>query len=291
MYGRGACDTLGPLVSALWAMLALKRSGTRHATMLLEIVPGEEDCVGLGTLTSIARGYRADAAVVLEPTAGVPRCASRGGCRFEITASGRAVHGTVKWLGVDAIGLVRQVLAALEAMEQRWNDRSDALFDLYPLARPITPDRLDAGRWQGMVADEALCAGYLELLPGDDLAAMQTRFERELLADLSARGVDPARVRVMFSEVYAGHRTDPGAPLCLGARAAFEASSRPFPGWAAFNSGCEAGIRSGLHGTPTLVWGPGDLAHAHAVDERVDLAEVQAVAGMFAHLTGHQGLT
>ena len=144
-----------------------------------------------------------------------------------------------------------------------------------------------------MVADEAMCAGYLELLPGDELGRMQSRFRDELLADVAARGVDPSRLRVSFSEVYSGHRTNPDLPLGVAARAAFEASSRSWPGWAGFNSGCEAGIRSTVHGTQTLVWGPGDLAHAHAADERVDLAQVRAVAGMFKRLAeiGHKGLS
>ena len=63
------------------------------------MVPGEEDCVTLGTLTSVVRGHTADAAIVLEPTEGQPRNASRPGLRFEVTCRGRAVHGTVKWLG------------------------------------------------------------------------------------------------------------------------------------------------------------------------------------------------
>ena len=37
----------------------------RRGSVLLELVPGEEDCVGLGTLTSAMRGWNADAVVVL----------------------------------------------------------------------------------------------------------------------------------------------------------------------------------------------------------------------------------
>jgi acetylornithine deacetylase len=60
VFGRGACDDKGPLVGALWAMLALRRTHPHGlaADVLLELVPGEEDSVGLGTLTGIVRGYR-----------------------------------------------------------------------------------------------------------------------------------------------------------------------------------------------------------------------------------------
>lgn len=290
IYGRGACDTKGPLVSALWSMLALKRAfpAGLAGDVLLEVIPGEEDCVGLGTLTSIARGWRADAAVILEPTQNQPRCASRGGCRFEITATGRAVHGTVKWLGVDAIGIIHQVQTALAAMEGRWNDRAaDELFAPYPFARPMTLDRIEGGArgWQGMVCDRCSCAGYLELLPRDDIATMQRRFRDDLLREVC--GIDPSRLRVEFSEVYSGHRTGPAGPLCNAALRALNDLNTAAPawnGWAAFNSGCEAGIRWMMYETQTLVWGPGDLSQAHAADEFVGRAELRAAAGMFARL-------
>jgi len=171
LYGRGACDDKGPLISALWAMAAIGADWDEktHGDVLLELVPGEEDCVGLGTLTSVARGYRPDASIVLEPTGGLPRCASRGGCRFEITCRGRAVHGTVKWLGEDAILLLQQVLIALQQMENKWQkEAEDPLFAAFPILRPITVDAVNGGVWQGMVCDLATCAGYLELLPRVD---------------------------------------------------------------------------------------------------------------------------
>jgi len=53
--------------------------------LLVEIIPGEEDCVGLGHADEPgARGIRADGVVVLEPTECQPRrCLSRGGVPFE----------------------------------------------------------------------------------------------------------------------------------------------------------------------------------------------------------------
>ncbi len=294
IYGRGACDTKGPLVAALWAMLALASDADARPSgdVVLEVVPGEEDCVGLGTMSSVLRGYRADASVVLEPTNNIPRCASRAGCRFEIETLGRSVHGTVKWLGADAIDLMRRVQTALVEIESRWNERSaDPLFNGYPIARPVTVDTIHGGEWQGMVCDLCRLGGYLELLPGDDRDAMMRRFSRELEDAIRAAGVEPDRVRVSFTEQYAGHRLDPlESSLCSAAEAVAKEASREHPdaprwkAWSAFNSGCEAGVRPALHGTPTLVWGPGDLSLAHAVDERIAMRDVRLAAEMFARL-------
>jgi acetylornithine deacetylase len=291
-YGRGACDVKGPLVSALWAMQSLRvaHPDGLDGDVMLELIPGEEDCVTLGTVTSVARGYTADACIVLEPTESLPRNASRPGCRFEITCSGKSVHGTVKWLGEDAIELGRIVLDILPVLQGRWNDRAaDPLFASYPIARPVTVDLIRGGDWQGMISDRCLIAGYLELLPADEPAAWRERFNTGLRGELTQRGQDDRRISICFPEEYAGHWLSDDYPLCRTALGIVEDSRNllqniglQWNGWQGFNSGCEAGLRAGLLGTPTLVWGPGSLAQAHAVDEFVEFSQVRAVAGMFA---------
>ena len=289
IYGRGACDVKGGLVSALWALSALsdKSIDDFGGEIIVEVIPGEEDCVGLGTMTSLVRGYTADAAIVVEPTESMPRNASRGGCRFEITALGKAVHGTVKWLGQDAIVLMRKILESLDLMEKKWNSYpGNEAFRAYPILRPVTVDSLKGGQWQGMVCDRCTCAGYLELLPEDDREKWKGEFHSELLRNLKGLGVlETGGIEIRFSEQYDGHYTSPESKVCQIAEqsvlARIDAKSR-WNGWLGFNSGCEAGVRWTHRKTPTLVWGPGSLAQAHAVDEYVEFTEVQQTALLLA---------
>ncbi len=267
-YGRGACDVKGAIASALWAMLAIKEAYPEglNGDILLELVPGEEDCVTLGTITSIARGHSADGCIVLEPTEGLPRCASRGGCRYEIQCGGRAVHGTVKWLGEDAIELASEVLSALKVLEQKWNDpQADALFKTMPIARPTTTDLIHGGDWQGMICDHCMIAGYLELLPSDELGEWKQRLTRELPGQIAKQirakgqaGLNQGildlekRVKVSFPEEYQGHRMDVLSQICAVAEVAvaelqdlLKNNALQWQGWSGFNSGCEAGVGSG----------------------------------------------
>lgn len=285
VFGRGACDTKGPLTSALLAMEVLKTlPAEARGDIYLELIPGEEDCVGLGTLTSVARGYKPDGLIVLEPTECQPRCASRGGSRFEIICTGKSIHGTVKWQGIDAIAMLRDALACLERMEQIFSDSlSEILFSNYPLQRPITVDVVNGGRWQGMICDWAKCAGYFEYLPQDDTEHWQGLFVDQLHRGMIARGHRPEHINIRFVESYQGHMLAPEHPLAASAAEAVARSAVTPARWQAFNSGCEAGVRATLFSTPTLVWGPGSLVHAHAVDERVEWAQVERVAEMFVH--------
>jgi acetylornithine deacetylase len=281
--GRGSCDTKGPLVSALWAFLLLKKKYPEGlpGDLYLEIVPGEEDCVGIGTYGSVNRGYRADAAIVLEPTESIPRCASRGGLRFAVEAKGRAIHGTVRWLGKDAILSMRKVLSAIDEVQDEWNDRNaDPLFATYPIARPIAVDKISGGKWQGMVCDSCRCEGYLETLPSDDLDIMRQKFITDISAKLPGEDLE-----FIFTENYLGHYTSPESDLCKAAEFAVENTPQDeFSGWdswSAFNSGCESGIRTRLFGTPTIIWGPGSVEHAHSPNERVKFDDIRYCAEVF----------
>lgn len=279
LFGLGSCDTKGPLVSALWAMFVINKMHPEgiDGNIFLEVVPGEEDCVGVGTLGSVARGYSADAMIVLEPTDSYPCCASRGGLRFAVEAKGRAIHGTVRWLGRDAILSMRRVLSAIDELQDEWNNSSSSLFSEFPYARPMAVDKISGGKWQGMVCDRCRCEGYLETLPEDDLMKIKERFERELTAKLP-----DDEIELHFTENYSGHYTSPENPLCEAAKDAFESvNSSPMSRWKAFNAGCESGIRAKLSGTPTLVWGPGKVEHAHSPDEKVNFDSVRKCAEMF----------
>ncbi|MCP5368857.1 MAG: M20/M25/M40 family metallo-hydrolase, partial [Hyphomicrobiales bacterium] len=64
MYGRGAGDMKAGLVGCLYAYKAVRRAGfTPTADIFLQSVI-EEECTGNGALACLARGYRADAAVI-----------------------------------------------------------------------------------------------------------------------------------------------------------------------------------------------------------------------------------
>ena len=280
IFGRGACDTKGPLIAALWAMSILNQIAPSIdcGDIMLELIPGEEDSVGLGTLGSIKRGYRADAAIILEPTENIPRCASRGGLRFSIAAKGKSIHGTVKWDGKDAIESIRKVLDCLGRLENEWNVRNaDNLFEQYPIARPITVDKIYGGEWQGMVCDICKCEGYLELLPGDDINIWPDKFRSELSAMLPEEDLD-----IVFSETYFGHRTSPDSELCRCVESVLNDSKKILQWkWSGFNSGCESGVRASLHKTPTLVWGPGSVRYAHSPNEQIVFKDIQLCAELF----------
>jgi len=75
---RGSCDMKAGLTANVFAVQTLQALGFRpSADVLLESVIGEESG-GVGTLTTIVKGFKADAAIITEPT-GLHACPVQSG--------------------------------------------------------------------------------------------------------------------------------------------------------------------------------------------------------------------
>ena len=143
-----------------------------------------------------------------------------------------------------------------------------------------------------MVCDDCLVGGYLDLLPTDDPADWQQRFADTLTAGLAANRWSAEDVTIAFPENYLGHQTDSGSPLCpiaestVRLRPADPDNVAPWSGWAAFNSGCEAGLRANLLG-PDAGLGAGQFGPgARRRRVRRPGATSGAVAGQFVRFIG-----
>ena len=108
------------LAAAAIALKAAKRLGVEpRRNILFQSVVGEETG-GLGTLAAIERGYRADAAVITEPT-GLELCPVQAGAlSFRLHVRGKAAHGAMRASGVSAVekfGMERGRLVAYDDHE------------------------------------------------------------------------------------------------------------------------------------------------------------------------------
>ena len=131
VYGRGALDMKGGLCCALYAAKAIHDAGVRlPGKLIIESVIGEEDG-GVGTLAAIERGYRADGAIVVEPTELIVAPAQAGALNFRVTVPGLAAHGCIREEGVSAIEKFVPIYESLMAR------RYSACGAGFAVARPV----------------------------------------------------------------------------------------------------------------------------------------------------------
>ncbi len=286
LRGRGACDMKAGLVAARWAVRALRASGVPlRGDVLVASVEGEEDG-GLGTFGLLRRGWTADACVVPEPTSLdlVPACA--GALTFRIIVRGHATHASRRTDGVSAIEKLWPVWQALVELERIRNAEVDPLLERWPIAYPLSIGTVHAGDWPSSVPDLLVAEGRLGVALDEDPADARAALEAAVATACSADGwlrAHPAEVEWWGGQFSSG-RLPAESDLLARVRAAHRAvSDRRIEAWGA-PYGSDLRLLNGIGGIPTLHYGPGDSALAHAPDESVPLMEVVTTARVLALL-------
>ncbi len=100
LYGRGAFDMKGGVAAMMVAADRARRKGLRGDVMVACVA--DEEYASFGTEQVVAR-FRADAAIVTEPSHLEVTIAHKGFVWFDILVNGRAAHGSRPDLGIDAI--------------------------------------------------------------------------------------------------------------------------------------------------------------------------------------------
>jgi acetylornithine deacetylase len=278
VYGRGACDMKGGVVSALHALLALRESSLRGDVLFAAVV-GEEDG-GLGTYALLDRGWRADACVITEPTNLDLLVANGGALTFRLRVPGRASHASTRTAGVSAVEKFQPVFTALRALEAERNATVDPVMARWDVAYPLEVGTVRAGDWSSSVPDLLIAEGRygvaLDEPVGDARAAFEAAVADACRADpwLSDHPVTVewwggqfASGRCASDELIAGvARADGRSPAIGGA---------PY--------GSDLRLLAAA-GVPTLQYGPGEARYAHAPDERVPVAQVHHCTGTLVRL-------
>src|SRR5262245_20412969 len=104
VWGRGAVDMKGGVAAMISAIEAIQRAGIRlKGDVFLESVVDEETG-GPGTTQTVEHGYRADAAIVVEPT-GLQILPVEGGLEWlRVVVRGRSGHSANRYRTVHAGG-------------------------------------------------------------------------------------------------------------------------------------------------------------------------------------------
>ena len=266
LYGRGSCDTKGPMAALLAALGKWTRSAASRRSDVRWIVAataGEEQG-SLGAQALMKTGFKADFAVALEPTELRVVHAAKGILRVWIDVPGRAAHGAKPERGDNAVFRALPLITALKV-------------DLGPtLAKQRHPVlgrcSLNLGIVQGgreLNLVPAQCRLGLDIRVHPNFPAAEVL---RLLRAAIARHAPRAQLRIhREAPSFVTRRDDPWARSLRAAGS----------GWAAADWFCDANIFA-AHGIPAVAFGPGNIAQAHTKDEYI--AERELARGVEAFL-------
>ncbi len=120
IYGRGACDMKAGLASALFAAEAVRRAGVELAGSIEISGTVDEESGGFAGVAWLAgqgriSADRIDHVIIPEPLNVDRICVGhRGVYWFEVTTRGRIGHGSMPFLGVNAIAHMGLILDAMQ---------------------------------------------------------------------------------------------------------------------------------------------------------------------------------
>ena len=277
LYGRGSCDTKASVAAAFSALASVLPLRERRATISVAFTMGEE--LGHeGAKQLAASGFRADAAVIGEPTGLDVVAAHKGAVRWRMMTVGRSAHSSNPEKGCNAIVKMAAVIRALE-------DRLIPTFKerRHPLLGPPTlcVGRIEGGLQVNIVPDRCAIELDWRILPGETWDSARKELEAVLAP---ARAEDP-ELHVEIEEPYqsfAGLETRLDAPIVRLAREAVRRidGEHPVRGVAYGTDGAELSPA----GIPCVVLGPGDIAQAHTSTEYVEIQQVVKAAAIYREM-------
>ncbi len=277
VYGRGSCDMKGGLVTHLAALDALEAIGVRlKGDVSVAATVGEEDG-GLGALSTVLRGKRADAVLVTEPTELALVTACEGSLVFRITITGRAAHAATRNEGVSALEKFLPIFADLQAFETERNATlHHPLYDAFANKVPINVGVVRAGNWASTVPEMLEAEVRVGLLPGEELQAFKGLVTGRILA---AAARDPwltthPPVITFFGGQFIAAETPTDAPICEAIRKAHAAVTGRPPKTEAATYGADMRHFIAFGGMPCVMYGAGDIKLAHGPDENLPVAEL-----------------
>ena len=283
LYGLGSCDMKGGLMASIMAVRLLQEAeyDLPGDVTILSVV--DEEGGGNGTLGALLRGYRADAAVVCEPTGCAITRAHMGFLFFHMVTRGVALHSGTKWRGINAIEKNFLLTEALREMEHQW---------LMEYRHPLLPSpTLNLGVIRGGTAgstvpdscESKICLHYLpEVMERNAVV-------EEVLSRLQLRAQGDPWLREHPPEISiyqegGAFEMEEDHPFldCLKTSVAWGTGKAPVVNGSA--AGNDARLLRNIGKMPTVILGPGPLENCQMPDEWLPLDEYLQCILIYAHL-------
>lgn len=278
MYGRGAHDMKSGVACMVYAMDAIRDAGFEPAADVYVETVTEEESTGNGALSTLLRGYRADAALVPEPTGHTITRSQTGTIWFRLRVRGIPVHVAVAQDGSNAIMSAYVLIQALYAHTRKLNEAARASAWYADIKDPIkfNPGIIRGGDWASSTPAWCEVDCRIGLVPGTTPEEAMAGIEATVRAAAKGDGFlanNPPEI------VWTGFQTDPyvlepgseAEAVLAAAHASVHGGSLPERRTTAVNDTRYYGLYFDI---PGLCYGPKGEG-AHAFDERTSIEDLR----------------
>lgn len=283
MYGRGTADMKGGLMASVMAVQLLKDAGVELPGDVKITSVCDEEGGGNGSMQAIMSGQRADGVVVCEGTDNELILAHMGFVFFRVEFEGKPCHSGTKVDGVNAIDKAFKVIQALNEKEHSW---------LLKYKHMLLPSpNLNIGVIHGGSAGSTVpgecyfetCVHYLpnQMSHNQVVEEFKDVVDRVVKSDpwleehppkitiyQAGHGFEMELDHLFVNSFKNSHVTSLGKEV--------KVVGSP--------SGCDSRLWHNIAKMPTVQFGPGALAQAHATDEYVEIQQYLDCILIYANL-------
>jgi acetylornithine deacetylase/succinyl-diaminopimelate desuccinylase-like protein len=262
LHGRGACDTKGSAAAMLIALCELAESKNRPLeTEIIFAGLIDEENAQAGSRALVKSKFKANLAIVGEPTNLRIVTAHKGSLWLEMETRGKAAHGALPQFGKNAVHEMARIVDRLQ---------TDYVTQLRKRKHPLLGNPtvnvgvICGGAQPNIVPDYCTITIDRRTLPGET----ETGVKKEIKKFLRAKNLSAQIARKKLAPALP-LETNYKLPLV---QKFLKCAGQTGPIGVQFF--CDAAVLS-AGGIPSVVFGPGNIAQAHTADEWISLSELE----------------
>ncbi len=287
LYARGACDMKGFIACVLASVPLFKSRTLKEPVHLIVSYDEEVGCTGVRPLIArLGKDLpRPRAIIVGEPTSMAVIDAHKRIDAYRTIVHGREAHSSLPALGVNAISAAASLIGELDRIGAGIAKKeNDPRFE--PPFSTISVGTIKGGTAANIVPKTCAFHWQVRSLPTSSPAAVPrelTRFAGEALLPRMKQVTEEAGVEtesLNFVPAFVAGSASEAVALAL--KLTGETKTK------AVSYTTEAGLFE-LAGCPAVICGPGDIAQAHAADEYVSIAQLEACLAFLEGLAQELG--
>ncbi len=287
--GRGTSDQEGGMASMVYAGKIIKDLGlAREYTVVMVGTVQEEDCDGLCWQYIIKEsGIKPEFVVSTEPTDGGIYRGQRGRMEIRVDVEGVSSHGSAPERGDNAIFKMAKILSELEVLHTELAD--DAFLGKGSLTVSeifySSPSRCAVADGCSISIDRRLTAGEDAKLALSQIAELEAT--KAAGAKVSMYKYDtPAYTGLVYPTdcYFPSWVVARDHPVVEAAAAAYSSLFKTAPRIDKWTFSTNGVAITGMHNIPTVGFGPGKEAQAHAPNEKTWKADLVRCAALYAAL-------
>jgi len=282
LYGRGTCDMKGFIASVLASAPLFKATALKEPIHILISYDEEVGCAGVRPMIARigADLPRPRIVIIGEPTSMQVIDGHKRIDVYRTTVTGKEAHSSLPSIGVNAISVAAKLIEEIDRLAVDMAEgENDPRFE--PPYSTMSVGLIEGGTAPNIVPKNCEFRWQIRSLPSTPVdeapSALMDFAERDLLPEMRKVASQATIETEGQTSVPAFAAPPQSEPVALAM--ALTGANR--------TSGVSYATEAGLFqqaGCPAVVCGPGDIAQAHAADEFVSVAQLEACLKFLADL-------